>query len=126
VIKASLLAAAAGLLLVSASPPELDAVVAADAASYPRCSATVKDRCIQTRESGARRQVAHHEAKPRPTPAPHPGYAAAEPPRSYPPCTATRRDRCTQTYEGRGAVRTARYERPKKVQLAYRRAGERG
>jgi len=51
--KLVLFAAVAGLGLVSASPPP-PAVSAQAAATYPPCSRTVTDRCIQLYERGVR------------------------------------------------------------------------
>ena len=109
-----LLAAAAGLLLLGAYPPELDSVVAADApkGGYPPCTATRTDRCVQTYEGDARAAPAP-VASTRVAAAPAPAAAT-----DYPPCTATRTDRCMQ---GRGH----RAVPARRMQLAMR-AGERG
>jgi hypothetical protein len=48
------LAAAAGLGLVSASPPPTTAAGAGAPAAYPPCSRTVTDHCIQLYERGVR------------------------------------------------------------------------
>lgn len=53
--KLILFAAAAGLGLVSASPPKSDYDGPREARSgYPLCSRTVRDRCIQLYERGVR------------------------------------------------------------------------
>ena len=114
------LAAAAGLLLVSASPPEMDSVVAADVGSYPACSAKIKDRCV---ERGGRDSVAAAPVvTPVAVPASRPSRAVAST-TAYPPCSATVRDRCTQI---RGTRLARRHAPAPRRQLAYARAGERG
>jgi hypothetical protein len=115
-----ILAAGAGLLLlVSASPPpELDSVVAADSGSYPTCSATITDRCVQRYEGDSAARAAHKVA-----PVQRPRAVAAR--HAYPPCTATRTDSCTQI-RGRAVRTAARHHRTARRQLAYLRAGERG
>ncbi len=129
-----LLVSVAGFALVSASPPS-DPIPWEDEESlrsYPPCSRTVTDRCIQGTGRGAattaRREdkaaPAHAERKAKHSPS----YATSD----YPPCSATVTDRCIQT-GGRGAgssaVRMARAPKPKhherRMQLAMR-AGERG
>jgi|ERR1043165_544223 hypothetical protein len=53
--KLFLFAAAAGLGLISASPPHSDYDGPSEARSgYPPCSRTVRDRCIQLYERGVR------------------------------------------------------------------------
>jgi hypothetical protein len=140
-MKTSLLfAAVAGITLVSAAPPA-DPIPWEDEeslSSYPPCSRTVTDRCIQTNERGgaSRQDMVRNDEPPRSMPAQEPeSYAASD----YPPCSADVTDRCIQTRD-RG-VRTARaapkrqYQQarsaPKRqhhearTQLAMR-AGERG
>ena len=134
-----LLVSMAGLALVSASPPS-DPIPWEDEESlrsYPPCSRTVTDRCIQGNEGGASTagnlQRNNHSDEPKPAyserkPKHSEKYAAAD----YPPCSATVTDRCIQT-RGRGTaasnVRMARAPKQKhhekRMQLAMR-AGERG
>jgi hypothetical protein len=110
-------------MLVGASPPEMDSVVAADVGSYPTCSARITDRCVQR---GEREAVARSEG-PRAAP-----VRRADPPRAiasttaYPPCSATVRDRCQQIRGARSAGRAAGRAPVRHRQLAYHRAGERG
>ena len=123
--KLLVLAAAAGLGLVSASPPpSADASGGAEAAGgYPPCSATVTDRCIQLYERGVATRAnlaANGSLGPGRGPAQggpeEPALASAG---DYPPCSATVTDRCTQTYEGR-----RRHARS--ASRAVQMAGERG
>ena len=124
-----LLAAFAGLALVSAAPPG-DPIPWEDEASlseYPACSRTVTDRCIQRggREADAPRAVVVRDMN----------YASAEPAAAsgnYPPCSATVTDRCIQSggRSHQGATRMARSapearHHQRRMQLAMR-AGERG
>jgi hypothetical protein len=110
------LAAPIGLLLVSASPPEMDSVVAADSGSYPACSARIKDRCVQRGGGDA-------SAAPAPAAAPRTEPRAVASTTAYPPCSATVSDRCTQL---RGTRMARHAPAPRRQQLAYNRAGERG
>ncbi|HEY0113245.1 MAG TPA: hypothetical protein VGB59_08845 [Allosphingosinicella sp.] len=66
---------------------------------------------------------AMHQKKVEPRRAPGPVREAAR--RSYPPCSATVTDRCVQS-GGRTYARNPVRKRSRGVQLAYRRAGERG
>jgi hypothetical protein len=101
VTKSILIALAAAATLIGASPPEMDAVVAAD---KPAAGAPEKKHAVQP--------AAKPAAAPR----------VAEGGGAYPPCSATVRDRCNQN------TRNARYVPTHQVrhrQLAMR-AGERG
>lgn len=114
--KICFLAAAAGLALVSASPPATgDETAAAEGSGYPPCSRTVTDRCIQLYERGVgtRENLAsNRDLGPGRGPAqggPEEAATATASAGDYPPCSATVTDRCRQTYEGRGKrVRAAR------------------
>ena len=123
-----ILAASAGLFLVSNAPPP----PGPDAGAYPPCSARVTDNCVQRRmrepESRALDAMPPEESSgPRDRvyqPAP---VAAAAPRKVYPPCTATRQDSCSQVRYGHARpmhrvapVRHARHAR------RVRHAGERG
>ena len=135
-MKRLILIASGGLLLASANAPLPTAADGASPATqdYPRCSATVTDRCIQrdgrriaaAPRPGAESELSSVVAAGPPAPAPAPAARAAPAPRvaeaAYPPCTAALRDRCTQRRGHPGyATRTA----TRRVQLALR-AGERG
>lgn len=127
-----LLAASAGLFLVSNAPPP----PGRDTGAYPPCSARVTDNCVQRRmrepESRALDAMPPGEESGAPVPVYDPTpVASAEPRKYYPPCTASRRDSCTQMRsEVRygharpmhrvAPVRHARHARH------VRRAGERG
>jgi hypothetical protein len=119
-------AAAAGLTLVSASPPGTDGGAGAKSAAsgYPPCSRTVTDKCIQRYERGvgtsARGALDDSLGEGRPGAAAQGGPYEAAPPAAtggkvYPPCSATLRDNCTQRH-------ARRHHRERRV----RRAGERG
>ena len=126
------LLAVAGFTLVSASPPS-DPIPWEDAdslRSYPPCSATVTDRCIQSYERGvaASRNLARSEPA-----ATRGGGGQAIPQKlaesDYPPCSRTVTDRCIQTGGSAASTRMARSAPAEKhharTQLAMR-AGERG
>ncbi len=131
-----LLVALSGFALVSASPPA-DPIPWEDEKSlseYPRCSATVKDRCIQSNERTARasetRSSSSSMASAAPAAADKPKHSAQHAAADYPPCSSTVTDRCIQTGSPGSAVRMARSApKPKHqarhMQLAMR-AGERG
>lgn len=141
--KQLLLAAVAGLTLVSTAPPA-DPIPWEDEeslSSYPTCSATVTDRCIQgnargaaRRDSAARNDAAGNASdQGRGGPAEPAGakdvkYAAGD----YPPCSSTVTDRCIQTRgSGRQAAsqrmaRTAPKARTSTPMRLAMRAGERG
>ena len=128
-LKMSLFAAAAGLALVSASPPVgPGAGPGADADDYPPCSRNVRDHCIQIRERGPRTSLgdearaldpADDDDAPEPMP-----VAAATAQADYPPCSATLRDRCQQREGYHVQTRTRYAARPSR--RAYAMAGERG
>ncbi len=107
-----LFAATAGLMLVSAAPPEgWGSDTETVSGGYPPCSRTVTDRCIQLYERGVRtaenlalnerlgpgRIAAAMGGPYEPAPVADPGgwrgEAAAG---DYPPCSATVTDRCIQ------------------------------
>ena len=135
-----LLAAVAGLTLVSAAPPA-DPIPWEDEESlqsYPPCSRSVTDRCIQTNERGAdtRENLAGNDEMQPDGNGPPVDGAASEPTSyaatDYPPCSATVTDSCIQTGRrgSRGSMtRMARTPEQKHkarhTQLAMR-AGERG
>jgi len=114
-------AAAAGLALVSASPPGSGAGDGPD--DYPPCSRTVTDNCVQDR-SGPAHEPESRALDSMPSEG-APASAAGGPyervpagmvsRRAYPPCSATARDSCQQ-----GRSRHVRYAR------RVRHAGERG
>ena len=116
-------AAAAGLTLISASPPGSGAGDERD--DYPPCSRTVTDNCIQDRSGPVREpeglalDAMPSEGDPGPAAAAGGPYervpAGMVARRHYPPCTATRQDSCQQ-----GRSRHVRYAR------RVRHAGERG
>ena len=120
-------AAAAGLTLISASPPGSGAGDERD--DYPPCSRSVTDNCIQDRSGPVREPEGRAlDAMPNEDEGEDEGAPAAAaggpyervPPgmvarRHYPPCTATRQDSCQQ-----GRSRHVRYAR------RVRHAGERG
>jgi hypothetical protein len=115
-MKLCLLAAAAGTLLVSATPPVSSGTTATAGSAYPPCSRKVTDHCTQTNERAARAATA--SAGDRQSAAPPAAIQSASAGTSdYPPCSATVRDRCTQTRAVRGNGRRS---------YAMRRAGERG
>lgn len=109
-----LLTAAAGLVLIGASPPGSYEGDEAAEGDYPPCSRTVTDRCIQTYERGVKAKPRREEARGGPyEAAPVRAVAVGD----YPPCSATVTDRCNQL------LRPARsYARAHRV----RSAGERG
>ena len=130
------LLAVAGFTLVSAAPSS-DPIPWEDAESlrsYPPCSATVTDRCIQTYERGvsASRNLARSEPLGRNAGPGVGGPDEAVPQRvaqsDYPPCSRTVTDRCIQTGGSAASTRMARSAPAEKhhaaTQLAMR-AGER-
>jgi len=122
-----LLAPFAFLGLASAAPPP--PAPDQSAAEYPRCSATVTDRCVQGhrrgRAGGAMPEL--DALGPASAPAPVPAPMAAPVRMSggdYPPCTAGRQDRCTQRGGSRGEARApTRYAMVERERI---RIGERG
>jgi hypothetical protein len=115
-MKMSLFAATAGLMLVSAMPPDDRAAgIAADTGGYPPCSRTIRDRCIQLYERGVRESLLSDADEPEEADDEMPMAADM----GYPPCSAAIRDRCIQTRE-RAAPPARAYAR------VMRRAGERG
>jgi hypothetical protein len=117
-MKPLLLAPIAFLGLASASPPPMMTGGPAQADSYPPCSATVTDRCVQTYERHRHRMI-HQAYGPPPPVVPAPPVEVSD--SGYPPCTAERTDRCQQgSHRQAAAVRYARWERDRI------RIGERG
>jgi len=122
-----LLAAAAGLVLVSATAPS-PTHEGEGARSYPPCSSTLRDNCVQRGPADPARsesaamgmpgegRMVGNGAEPHAAPAP---MRTAR--RNYPPCTATRADSCMQ-----GTARYAARARPVRYAMRVRRAGERG
>jgi hypothetical protein len=124
-----LLAASAGLFLVSNAPPP----PGPDSDAYPPCSARVTDNCIQRRlrepESRALDAMPPGEASGAPAGPDRPQpLASVEPRRVYPPCTASRQDSCTQVRSQTryGHARPMRRVAPVRHARHVRRAGERG
>ncbi|MBV8687964.1 MAG: hypothetical protein JOZ90_16875 [Alphaproteobacteria bacterium] len=86
--------------------------------TYPPCSATVTDHCVQTYERGVRHRLRADADAPLPE---LDSVAAAD----YPPCSAARQDRCQQ----RSAVRRYAPAPATRYAMAERRRlriGERG
>jgi hypothetical protein len=134
--KLFLFAAAAGLGLISASPPA-DRDGAGQGSGYPACSRTVTDRCIQLYERGVRSRgnLARNEAMGPERAAnfvgrgpANMGMARAGAPmqlgrNEYPQCSASVTDRCIQRGHRRAAPASvaAADETERRVRL-----GERG
>jgi hypothetical protein len=119
-----LLAPFAFLGLASAAPPP----PAPDAAAeYPRCSATVTDRCVQGHRRGRAAGAMPELDALGPAPMPEPRAVRAPVQmsgRDYPPCTAARQDRCAQRAGTRAEPRAAtRYAMAERERV---RIGERG
>lgn len=120
-MKLSLFAAAAGLTLVSASPPPAETRAGAAAGDYPPCSRTVTDRCIQLYERGVKApaKMASSRSATAARGGPYEAAPAATAGGDYPPCSATVKDRCNQLKSR--PVRAAAVSRHR-----IRAAGERG
>lgn len=117
-MKPLLLAPLAFVGLASAAPPPIPMPLSDGAASYPPCSATVIDRCIQGRGRHHRHSDGQAYApQPEPTPMPAPMQMSGG---DYPPCTAELQDRCQQGIRAAAPTRYARFDRERI------RIGERG
>jgi len=114
-----------GLASAAPPPPEPDQ----SAAEYPRCSATVTDRCVQGhrrgRAAGAMPELDALGPASGPTPVPSAIRAPVQMSGGdYPPCTAGRQDRCSQRSASHGEQRApTRYAMVERERI---RIGERG